>query len=348
MTPQYLRFSSLLSALIWAGSACAADTPPVIDWLSPEIENTPFSIVISQPAPSLIFATDAAQTTRVRLAVSHATPAEGLALTNTAPLPDSSGLLNNNWSVMLEMEQQAAQSLAALGEIRCRDGYFSASGYTASGCQAAVSSQRFRLGGSVTPLPGVELDVGLFDQSAQYGSTLSPLDQAQQNAALLASTPLTVADSFADDSTGVDLNLRLNSSNLPIGQFKVDLAMAEYLHTQTNAATAFDFNPPWLTSSQLLRQAKVHLGWSKGSFSGGVEGIYQAYQPDSLTTTANDWSTFNLYFSWNTPWNGSFSIGATNLLDASLEDRNSNQPDSRQPLDGIFGRVPYVRYKQDL
>jgi hypothetical protein len=269
-----------------------------------------------------------------------------------APNGSNSGneLSAPTWSVTVEVEQQLAQSLAAIGQIHCEGGYFSPSGYTASGCQAAPLGQSLRIGGSFSPTSGVEVGLGVFDQQSNSGalSGISPVEQGLYNATLLAS-PLVAQDLQPRQGSGVDMDLHLNTSEFSLGRFQMDVAIAEYFGQESlKRATAFDFNPPWLSTNDLQRQARLHLGWSKGAFSGGVEGIHQVYQPGALATASNDWNTFNLYFSWQAPWSGRFSIGATNVLDTSLEDTNTQQPDTRQPLDGIFGRVPYVRYKHDL
>ncbi|MCG8464895.1 MAG: hypothetical protein MI750_08600 [Xanthomonadales bacterium] len=395
--------ASVLGVLMCTGSfAASAADDPVINWLSPHNgqshTNAPLAIVISQPAPSLVFSNNS-DSTRVKLAFTSSPSAANSApqsslnfsqaaysidAANTISLHDNNlssqndlfglhsrntignGLAANNtlaqsntdntslaaptWSVTVEVEQQLAQSLAAIGQIHCEGGYFSPSGYTASGCSAAPLGQSLRLGGSFSPASGVEFGLGIFDQQSNSGalSAISPVDQGLYNAALLAS-PLAAQDLQPRQGSGFDMDLHLNTSEFSLGRFQMDVAIAEYFGQESlKRATAFDFNPPWLSTNDLQRQARLHLGWSKGAFSGGVEGIHQVYQPGALATPSNDWNTFNLYFSWQAPWSGRFSIGATNVLDTSLEDTSTQQPDTRQPLDGIFGRVPYVRYKHDL
>lgn len=360
--------------------AAHASDSPVLDWVIPNANSghAPLAIVISQPEPALTFnSTGHARTVQLEI-----TPQFGQSQTfttrggnslwsglasetfpHTLELPSAaesralqaqSGLFGQTpqgptWSVTVEVEQELAASLTAIGQIRCRDGFFSPAGYTASGCEPVTSQgERLRLGGSLRPTDGIEFDLGLFQQNANSGPlSQQPVEQGLYNSSLLSS-PLS-AGQYIEAHSGIDMGVHVNTSESALGRFQLDLGMAEYFNRNQDAAiTAYDFKAPWLGQADLQRQTRLHLGWSKGSFSGGVEGIYQVYQPGLLNTPGNDWSTFNLYFSWQAPWNGRFSIGATNVLDSSLEDTNSQQPDPRQPLDGIFGRVPYVRYKHDL
>lgn len=52
--------------------------------------------------------------------------------------------------------------------------------------------------------------------------------------------------------------------------------------------------------------------------------------------------TLDVNFAWRTPWNGSVSVGAKNVLNTRNDDALETQ------IDDLLGRVPYVRYQQDL
>jgi hypothetical protein len=62
---------------------------------------------------------------------------------------------------------------------------------------------------------------------------------------------------------------------------------------------------------------------------------------DSLTT-------FDVHFTWRTPWNANLTVGASNLTNAGAENVTSVENTPVDPLESIYGRIPYVRYKQDL
>jgi hypothetical protein len=59
-------------------------------------------------------------------------------------------------------------------------------------------------------------------------------------------------------------------------------------------------------------------------------------------------TTFDVHFTWRTPWNANLSVGATNLLGAGSDSAPSAESPPADPLESIYGRIPYVRYKQDL
>lgn len=61
-----------------------------------------------------------------------------------------------------------------------------------------------------------------------------------------------------------------------------------------------------------------------------------------------NWSGLDLGFSWRTPWQGELSFGADNLLDTKSPDTTRWPLQELPPLESQSGRVPYVRYKQDL
>ena len=69
------------------------------------------------------------------------------------------------------------------------------------------------------------------------------------------------------------------------------------------------------------------------------------------------WTLFSLYVysrfstlgagvTWRTPWKAKLSVGAENLM--SRGKNPFGVQDTRPPLDQDQGRVPYVRYQQDL
>ena len=60
-------------------------------------------------------------------------------------------------------------------------------------------------------------------------------------------------------------------------------------------------------------------------------------------------NTFDLEFSWHAPRNASISVGVSNLLDtAPRADEPGAESRLEDPMENIYGRIPYVRYKQDL
>ena len=59
-------------------------------------------------------------------------------------------------------------------------------------------------------------------------------------------------------------------------------------------------------------------------------------------------TTFDVHFTWRTPWNANLSVGASNLLNAGSEDSGPKDNALSDPFESVYGRIPYVRYQQDL
>jgi iron complex outermembrane receptor protein len=52
---------------------------------------------------------------------------------------------------------------------------------------------------------------------------------------------------------------------------------------------------------------------------------------------------------YNTPWNGQVTVGARNVFDEDPPtSANIGSPFYSNYLHDVYGRVPYVRYQQDL
>ena len=95
--------------------------------------------------------------------------------------------------------------------------------------------------------------------------------------------------------------------------------------------------------SEPLTSASFGLGWQKGAFRGDITSRY--LDVINQTESATGWTAFDVNFAWRMPWNASVSVGARNVLNtpAPVTDNLSDAE-----VENFFGRVPYVRYQQDL
>jgi hypothetical protein len=59
-------------------------------------------------------------------------------------------------------------------------------------------------------------------------------------------------------------------------------------------------------------------------------------------------TTFDVHFTWRAPWNANLSVGTSNLLGSGTEDKGKTENGLQDPFEAIYGRIPYVRYQQDL
>ena len=92
--------------------------------------------------------------------------------------------------------------------------------------------------------------------------------------------------------------------------------------------------PEWNSGS-------LSLGGGIGNFGGEVTG-----QMIEVPGQASRYSSLGAGVTWRTPWRAKLSVGADNLVT-----RGKNPfglPDARPEAETEEGRVPYVRYQQDL
>jgi hypothetical protein len=85
----------------------------------------------------------------------------------------------------------------------------------------------------------------------------------------------------------------------------------------------------------------LSLSGGRGKFGGEITG-----QLIEIPGQSQRYSTLGAGVTWRTPWRAKLSVGADNIVT-----RGKNPfglPDAREPVGEDEGRVPYVRYQQDL
>ncbi len=243
---------------------------------------------------------------------------------------------------------------ASLAHIQCNRHSTTVDAFLAEDCrfvdqpvpEDAVNLVQVR--GEWTAAPGLRLGVGAFHGSGDRSIMLSPglpLQQAATgNAASLLGQPAYALD-------GLDVNVSFGISTERVGDFLVGLQLARYRQRMSLNDLGFaDAQAlPVDDYSHYANSAQFALGWRRGNFSGDLLGQHHRDAPLWLGGQAGSmapYNSFDLEFSWR-PRNASISIGISNLLDTAprSEDGDATLED---PLDQVFGRIPYVRYKHDL
>ena len=101
-------------------------------------------------------------------------------------------------------------------------------------------------------------------------------------------------------------------------------------------------------------RASVLPGWSLGDFNANAVWNYideaeNAENNSPVYAKVDDYSTVDLSFGYSTPWNGQITVGARNIFDEDPPTTvNIGSPFYTNYLHDVYGRVPYVRYEQDL
>lgn len=285
----------------------------------------------------------------------------GLDATLNMPLSPTLSLTGN---IRQRQEQVEFQSL---GSIQCTDGILRPHSYTASGCrfvdesytgldQSALSlGTQFNTPSTSTAISWFTRDSGMTTSGASRFSTVQPaanrtldlLTPVTTNP-LLPATPLRQPLSYYDGgASGVDLSFQLGLAPDGYGDLRLGLAYSRVLDADFSGLYS-NLTPMGWTIADDFDTASMNVEWSRGSFSGGIQGFYRE-QVDFLNRQSLDsLSTFDVHFTWRTPWNADLSVGASNILGAGSEDSGVPDNQSSDPFESIYGRIPYVRYKQDL
>jgi hypothetical protein len=134
-----------------------------------------------------------------------------------------------------------------------------------------------------------------------------------------------------------------NTGDLQLGLAFSRILEADYGGLYTQGADAFSW-----TLAEPYSAARMNLEWSKGPFSTGIEGYYRDSVDFLNRNNLDSLTTFDVHFTWRTPWNANLSVGASNVLNAGTDGTANAESQPVDPLESIYGRIPYVRYKQDL
>ncbi|NRB71168.1 MAG: hypothetical protein HRU51_04560 [Xanthomonadales bacterium] len=269
------------------------------------------------------------------------------------------------------VDLQQASSFQSVGSIQCVNGTLDAVSYRASECYfidgpGRASGSTISLGGSYRFGDDARAALNLFQErstiSQRPGSRLDPaqatalLDPRRGAAALPGNrifgdlNPVNFGLQNAQtERTGVDLEFQVGFSTDQAGDLVLGLQLTRVLDSGVEGVFYTTPGVRNWTIAEPYDAARLSLGWQLGSFAAGIDSYYRS--PVSfLEQPAIDGSTsFDVHFTWRAPWNASVSVGASNVLGSSKKEGAGNEPNlSVDPFESIYGRIPYVRYKQDL
>ncbi len=288
----------------------------------------------------------------------------------------SSVFLNNSLRLQMSDKVDITASLGAgksqssfqpLGSIYCQNGVLEQGSYRASDChfinQANVLKQDqvamgLRYGGerfnTALSIFKREASIRQTGPGSQPGSTakvvmgnglMTPTQASPLLPAISGGQPLSYLQA---QTTGLDLQFQLGLTMDRAGEVKLDLQLMRVLDASYEAAS---FASPRLQNWNITNpfdSARLNLGWNKGNFSGGIQGFYREQIQFLNREDLDSVTTFDVHFTWRAPWNAKLSVGTTNVLNASSEDRSKADSRLQDPFESIYGRIPYVRYQQDL
>jgi hypothetical protein len=283
---------------------------------------------------------------------------------------DTTFSLNLNDRVDITSSLGAGKSQASfqpLGSIHCQNGVLEQGSYRASDChfinQTNILQQDQVALGLRYSDDNINSAVSIFRHEASVGQKgvvnyAAPLNNPIMSPGLLApdrGNPLLPLIGSGQEltylngeTTGLDMEFQLGLTTDSAGDIRLGLQLTRVLEASYDTSLAFAPSLQNWTIENPFDTAKVNFDWSKGSFSGGIQGYYR--EPiQFLNGEELDSSTsFDVHFTWRAPWNANLSVGTSNVLGSGTESKGKTDSGLRDPFEGVYGRIPYVRYQQDL
>jgi hypothetical protein len=249
-----------------------------------------------------------------------------------------------------------------LGSIHCQNGVLEQGSYRASDChfinQANVLKQdqvamSLRYGnddiGAAIGMFRNEISINQPQASGLARGALTPGAEFLSPAGASApfqSPGMQTFDYLGGQSMGLGMEFQVGFTTDSAGDLQLGLQLTRVMDASYQDALGFapDFQS-W-TIANPFDSARINLDWSKGSFSGGIQGFYRDQVEFLNRDTLDSSTTFDVHFTWRAPWNANLSVGTSNVLNAGSDDNGKS--DSKDPFESVYGRIPYVRYEQDL
>ena len=276
--------------------------------------------------------------------------------------------LNDNLDITTSLGAGKSQaSFQSLGSIHCQNGVLEQGSYRASDChfinQANVLKQdQVALGLRYTN-ENLSTAVSMFRREASLGQQgvvnfAAPMSGAVMGAGLLTpgqGNPLLPAISSGQplnylnsEASGLDLEFQVGLTMDSAGDVRLGLQLTRVLDATYQATSAYAPSLQNWTIANPFDSAKVSLDWSKGNFSSGIQGFYREQVQFLNREELDSSTTFDVHFTWRAPWNANLSVGTTNVLNSGGEDGGKTDIGMQDPFESVYGRIPYVRYQQDL
>jgi hypothetical protein len=337
---------------------------------------TPFQLIREQNNAGLDFDLGGSETRKLQLqlnqplklnAGSHARVLDNgtnlLGLDATLDVP-----LGGGFSLTAGADKQMGKAqFQSLGSIQCMNGTLRSDSYTASGCRfidepyATTDRRQFKLG-TQFEIGNTSASINWFTRQAEVSqpgiSQLNRIGGAGMDAdrsltpalanPLFASSPGDPLQQFSSEASGVDLNFRVGFTTDNSGDIRLGLAFSRVLDSGYQGIYSGSGDPLSWTLAEPFNSSRMNIDWSKGTFSSGIQGFYRDSVEFLDRNSVDSLTTFDVHFTWRTPWNANLSVGASNVLNAGTEDSSNTENIPVDPLESIYGRIPYVRYKQDL
>ena len=299
---------------------------------------------------------------------------------NNNQLKSSSGVgsvfLDSALSLQLTDDLDITSSLGAgrtqssfrpLGSIHCQNGVLDQGSFRASDCyfinQANVLKQDQVALGLRYGKGNINTAVSMFRREASSGqqgvvnyttpmaaASLGPgmLTSQGSNPLLSAMSPGQPLSYMSGEASGLDIEFQVGFAMDSAGDIRLGLQLTHVMDASYEATSNLVPGLQNWTISNPFDSAKMNLDWSKGNFSGGLQGYYREEIQFLNREELDSSTTFDVHFTWRAPWNANLSVGTSNVLGAGSGDKGKTETGLHDPFEAVYGRIPYVRYQQDL
>jgi hypothetical protein len=276
--------------------------------------------------------------------------------------------VSNDFSLSAGIDKQVGTAhFQSLGSIQCMNGTLRADSYTASGCRfvneplASSEQQRFNLGTEMN-LGKASASFDWFTQNSAYNQSGARSQgaiggQAVMGNSLISSSlgnpllstggsdPLQFLNS---EASGINLKFKVGISTDTEGDIRLGLAFTRIFDANYQGLYSNSGDPLSWTLAEPFNSASMNLEWNRGAFSSGIQAFYREPVNFLNRNSLDGLATFDVHFTWRTPWNANLSVGASNVLNGGADTTGNTENQPVDPFESIYGRIPYVRYKQDL
>lgn len=229
----------------------------------------------------------------------------------------------------------------------------------------AEQSKQFGLGAVFSPSDELTLSVDYYDTRLTDEIFILPLNaifKAEFLGQPAGALVIRRADGLVDfverqyaniaerKTRGIDFAATYDFSIGDVGEFRANFQAAYIDKMQRRLKPTGSFEPLEQTFVPDYR-ATLSVDWSRGDLAATMVGnhIDSAVFSDR-SANLGSWTTWDLQISYDTAWNGRVVVGARNLLDKDppTDADGLSHPYYSNRLHDVYGRVPYLRYEQDL
>ena len=329
----------------------------------------------SQVQPGLAFDLGGSETRKLELQLSeplkvnvHSTSVKSSTGVGSVFLDSSLNLrLNDNLDITTSLGAGKTQNgFQSLGSIHCQNGVMEQGSYRASDCYFINQANVLKQDQVALGLSYSDDDLGAALSMFRHQSSLGQQNVLNYNAPVaspvLSGAMLTPGHGnmllsnsigqslgyIGSEVSGLNLDFQVGLTTNSAGDIRLGLQLTRVMDASYESSSAYAADLQTWAIAKPFDSAAMNLDWSKGNFSGGIQGFYREQVQFLSRTDLDSSTTFDVHFTWRAPWNANLSVGTNNVLDAGNEDNGKTDRGMQDPFESVYGRIPYVRYQQDL